>query len=130
MAMAMSVEERLGHIEERQKTANEKIDLIQGNLSKRIDEGNQRLGTLDGKIENLANRMDSKFDTLINRTDSKFDALINRMDTGFDAGTKRMDSLNSRMTGIGVVMFIAVIGAAASNIFLGQAAPYGIAPQF
>lgn len=101
----MATDERLGRLEEWQRSINDKIDILDRNLSKRMDDTNQRvterhqrLNTLDTKIDNPANRMDIKFDTLTSRT----------------------DSLNFRMTGIGILLAMAVIGAAATNIFFGH----------
>ena len=41
------------------------------------------------------------------------------MDDKFDASTRRMDGLNSRMTSIGILLAMAVMGTAAANIIFG-----------
>ena len=126
MTTAMTIEERLGRLEKGQDAANEKIDALDRNLGKRMDdtnlrisEANQRLNNIETKLDNATSSTGSKFDALTNRMDSKFDALTNRMDSKFDAGTNRMDNLNSRMTAIGILLVITVIGSAASNILFG-----------
>ena len=126
MTTAMTIEERLGRLEKGQDATNEKIDALDRNLGKRMDdtnlrisEGNQRLNNIETKLDNATSSTGSKFDALTNRMDSKFDALTNWMDSKFDAGTNRMDNLNSRMTAIGILLIIAVIGSAASNILFG-----------
>ena len=126
MTTAMTIEERLGRLEKGQDATNEKIDALDRNLGKRMDdtnlrisEGNQRLNNIESKLDNATSSTGSKFDALTNRMDSKFDALTNWMDSKFDAGTNRMDNLNSRMTAIGILLIIAVIGSAASNILFG-----------
>ena len=102
MTTAMITNERLRRLEEGQKSANDKIDALDRNLSKRMDDTNQRIPEGNQRL---------------NALDSKFDAFTNRMDSGFDAFTNRMDNLNSRMTGI--LLAMAVIAAAAANIFFG-----------
>ena len=126
MTTAMTTEERLGHLEKGQDATNEKIDALDRNIGKRMDdtnirisEGNQRLSNIETKLDNTNISTGSKFDTLTNRIGSKFDTLTNRMDSKFDALTNRMDNLNSRMTAIGILLVIAVIGSAASNILFG-----------
>ena len=126
MTTAMTTEERLGRLEKGQDATNEKIDALDRNIGKRMDdtnirisEANQRLNNIETKLDNATSSTGSKFDALTNRMDSKFDALTNRMDSKFDALTNRMDNLNSRMTAIGILLVIAVIGSAASNILFG-----------
>ena len=115
MTTAMTTEERLGRLEKGQDATNEKIDALDRNIGKRMDDTNIRISEANQRLNNI----ETKLDNATSSTGSKFDALTNRMDSKFDALTNRMDNLNSRMTAIGILLVIAVIGSAASNILFG-----------